>query len=403
MNGDTSRDDGPAAPTARDLADLLDRDPLEWREMLDGRYRVLDEVLDGLLPAVVIPAARMGRRAASALVAKGVKVVAYGDRDPALHGSWIDGLPVLSPAEIAEAHRKDPCLVASTMHDSDITEDLLARGCEVVVPVGYLNLRMPDVFKAREYEGAWAAAASSDNRGAIEGVYALLDDEMSRRVFLGKLAFYLSLEKRRLDEIKSMSTIYFDPSVWELGEHEVIVDGGAYIGDTLDSFLRASSGRYGSYFAFEPDIANFATLSMAAATDPARITAVSAGLGRHSASARLLSTEGLDSRLLSNDEPGGLSVPIVSLDDYFEGRQQPTLIKMDIEGGEAEALLGAARLLQERSTLLAISVYHYPTDLWTLPMLMHRLVPDSHLYLRHYSREVDDTVCYAVPNDRPKI
>jgi FkbM family methyltransferase len=331
-----------------------------------------------------------------------VNVVAFGDRDPTLHGRWIDGVPVLSPAEIAAAHRNDACLVASTMHDSDITEDLLARGCEVVVPVGYLNLRMPDIFRAREYEGALAAAASSANRELIEEVYALLDDEMSRRVFSGKVAFYLSLEKQRLDEIKSPSTIYFDPSVWELGEHEVVVDGGAYTGDTLDAFQRVCSGRFGAYFAFEPDSANFARLSIAAGTDPARITAVSAGLGRHTASARLLSTEGLDSRLLGDDEPGGLNVPIVSLDDYFEGRQQPTLIKMDIEGGEAEALLGAARLLQHSSPLLAISVYHYPTDLWTLPLLIHRLMPDSRLYLRHYSREVDDTVCYAVPNDRLK-
>ena len=189
MNGGHhSHDDAPFATTPRDLADLLDRDPLGWRATLDERYRVLDEVLDGLIPAVVMPAARMGRRAAAALAATGANVVAFGDRDPALHGRWIDGVPVLSPAEIAAAHRNDACLVASTMHDSDITEALLARGCEVVVPVGYLNLRMPDIFRTREYEGAWAAAASSANREPIEEVYALLDDEMSRRVFSGKLA-----------------------------------------------------------------------------------------------------------------------------------------------------------------------------------------------------------------------
>jgi FkbM family methyltransferase len=345
----------------------------------------------------------MGRQAAAGLAALGANVVAFGDRNSTLHGNRIDGLPVLSPAEIAATHRGDACLIASTMYDSEIGDDLLARGCEIVVPVGYLNLRMPEIFRAREYEGAWAAASSLANREAIEEAYGLLDDETSRRVFSSKLAFYLTLEKQRVDEIKSHSTVYFDSGVWQLGAREVVADGGAYIGDTLESFIEACSGQFGSYFAFEPDDTNFVRLSIAAGRDPTRITAVRAGLGRRTASARMLSTQGLDSRLLSKDEPGGMDVPIVSLDDYFDGRRAPSLIKMDIEGAEAEALQGAAHILHDSSPVLAISAYHYPTDLWTLPLLMHRLMPQSRLHLRHYTREVDDTVCYAVPSDRLKI
>jgi hypothetical protein len=55
------------------------------------------------------------------------------------------------PADIASDHRGDAVLVASTMFDSAICEDLRARGCESVVPVGYLNLRLPEIFRAREY------------------------------------------------------------------------------------------------------------------------------------------------------------------------------------------------------------------------------------------------------------
>jgi FkbM family methyltransferase len=344
----------------------------------------------------------MGRRAAARLTAIGAQVVAFGDRDSALHGGHIDGLPVLSPADIVAYHRGDAVLVASTMFDSAICEDLRARGCEAVVPVGYLNLRLPEVFKSREYEGACSAAADSSNRPAIEEAYALLGDQESRRVFVGKLAFYLSLDKERLDEIKAATTIYFDPSVYELGADEVVADGGAYVGDTLNSFLECCSGQFRSYFAFEPDGVSHARLAVVAATDPARITAVQAGLARHTTSARLLSTHGADSRVLGDDEPGGESVPVVSLDDYFEGRGVPSLIKMDIEGAEAEALLGATRMLRDLAPTLAVSAYHFPTDLWTVPLLIKRLMPRSRLYLRHYTREVDDTVCYAVPAHRLK-
>jgi FkbM family methyltransferase len=395
--GSSSCGDAHAASTASRLAALLDRDPRVWRAALDERYGVLDDVLAGRHPAVVYPAARMGRQAAARLTAMGARVVALGDRDPALHGGRIDGLPVLSPVDIAAVHAGDAILVASTMFDSAICEDLRARSCEAVVPVGYLNLRLPEIFTAREYEGAWVAAADSANRAAIEEAYALLGDEESRRVFAGKLAFYVSLDKERLDEIRSAATIYFDSSVYELGADEVVVDGGAYVGDTLKSFLECCSGRFRSYFAFEPDRASYARLAAVAATDPARITAVRAGLARHTSSARLLSTRGADSRVLGDDEPGGESVPVVGLDEYFEGRRAPSLIKMDIEGAEAEALLGGARLLAEAAPALAVSAYHFPTDLWTVPLLIKRLMPRSRMYLRHYSREIDDTVCYALP------
>jgi FkbM family methyltransferase len=353
-----------SVPMERSLAWLLDRDPQEWRSALDQRYSVLDDVLAARRHAVVYPAARMGREAVGRLRSLGVEVVAFGDRDPASHGGSVDGLPVLSPAEVAGRHREDVILVASTMYDSAIREDLEARGCRWVVPVGYLNLRLPDVFRARELDGAWRAAVDPANRVDIEAAHSLMGDDESRRVFEGKLAYYLSLDKERLDAIQSMATIYFDRSVYELGVDEAVVDGGAFVGDTLSSFLEHTSGKYGSYVAVEPDPGSFAKLTAVAAADPSRITVVLAGLAGHSSTARLLSTHGADSRLLSDEESGGESVPVVSLDDYFEGRGAPSLIKMDIEGAEADALRGATRLLAGSSPVLAISAYHFATDLW---------------------------------------
>ncbi len=382
-----------------DLRALLDRDPRDWRTVLDGRFSLLDEVIVGRQPAVIYPAARMGRQAAAKLSAMGVQIVAFGDSDPTVFGTVIDGLPVLSPADIAARHRHDAILVASTLFDSVIGEDLRARGCSAVIPVGYLNLRLPDVFSAREYQGSWSAVTDGINHRAIKESYALLGDAESRRVFLGKLAFYLSLEKERLDEIKSEATIYFDSSIYVLGAAEVVVDGGAYIGDTLKSFRDCCSDQFHSYFAFEPDQASYARLSAVATTDPTRIVAIQAGLARHTSSARLFSSRGVDSRVLTDDEPGGVQIDVVSLDDYFDGRPSPTLIKMDIEGAEAEALCGAARVLLQAQPVLAVSAYHFPTDLWTIPLLIQRLMPRGRLYLRHYTREVDDTVCYAVPED----
>jgi hypothetical protein len=69
---------------------------------------------------------------------------------------------------------------------------------------------------------------------------------------------------------------------------------------------------------------------------------------------------------------------------------------MDIEGAEEEALRGAEGLLRADAPKLAISVYHRAADLWRLPLLIKGLQKHYRLYLRHYSSEIVDTVCYAV-------
>ena len=324
-------------------------------------------------------------------------MVAFGDGDPELAGHEIDGLPVKTPSMVAEANADDVILIASTMHDSAIREELESLGCATLVPVGYLNLRLPDLFPAREYEGSWAAAANPGNLAAIQSVHELLADGESRHVYYGCLSFYLSLEKRHLEAIRSDNTMYFDPTVYHLGDDEVVVDGGAFTGDTLDVFLTACANNFRAYYAFEPDPSSYRALAQAAARDPRRVTAVAAGLGSLSERQRLSGTARADSRLLSDEEPGGDVIDIVSLDEYFHDRPAPSLIKMDIEGAEAAALLGCSGILSESRPVLAVSAYHYPTDIWKLPLLIDQLMPGSRLFLRHYGGEIDDTVCYSTP------
>jgi FkbM family methyltransferase len=47
-----------------------------------------------------------------------------------------------------------------------------------------------------------------------------------------------------------------------------------------------------------------------------------------------------------------LSVPVVSLDDYFSASDQVTLLKIDVEGAELEVLKGAERILRQHAPLL---------------------------------------------------
>jgi hypothetical protein len=98
-------------------------------------------------------------------------------------------------------------------------------------------------------------------------------------------------------------------------------------------------------------------------------------------------------------ESGGVEVACRKLDTALAG-EHPTIIKMDIEGAEGEALSGAADTINQEKPLLAVCVYHKPEDLWALPAQMHALAPESRLYMRSHCADGFDLVSYAVPSDR---
>jgi FkbM family methyltransferase len=60
----------------------------------------------------------------------------------------------------------------------------------------------------------------------------------------------------------------------------------------------------------------------------------------------------LNATALGADSFTTLSVPLVSLDDYFEEHDRVALLKIDAEGAEFEILKGAARILRQHAPLL---------------------------------------------------
>ncbi|HLZ20237.1 MAG TPA: FkbM family methyltransferase, partial [Smithellaceae bacterium] len=188
---------------------------------------------------------------------------------------------------------------------------------------------------------------------------------------------------------------YFESGIISVVPQEVFVDCGAYSGDTILEFKKQAKDGFKKIFAFEPDRKNMRNLKqMIEAKEQDRIMPVSAGVYCTSRTIRFMAEGTLDSRI--SGAQGADAVEVFSLDDYFRDKETPTFIKMDIEGAEEEALLGASGIIQRCAPKLAISVYHRAADLWRLPLLMKKLNKNYRLYLRHYSREIVDTVCYGV-------
>jgi hypothetical protein len=76
---------------------------------------------------------------------------------------------------------------------------------------------------------------------------------------------------------------------------------------------------------------------------------------------------------------------------------------MDIEGAEPDALLGTRKTIQKNMPVMAICLYHAQEHLWQIPLLIQSISNDYKFFLRRYSDECWETVCYAVPRNRLKI
>jgi hypothetical protein len=94
-------------------------------------------------------------------------------------------------------------------------------------------------------------------------------------------------------------------------------------------------------------------------------------------------------------ESGDTYIQGVAIDDSIRDFH-PTFVKMDVEGAEYEALIGAKSTLIECVPDLAISVYHRIDHMWEIPLLVKSMVPDYAFYLRCHGQHGVETIMYAV-------
>ena len=79
-------------------------------------------------------------------------------------------------------------------------------------------------------------------------------------------------------------------------------------------------------------------------------------------------------------------------------RGKHLVIKMDVEGAELSALLGAKETIRDSRPGLAICLYHRPEHLWQIPLLLKQWDPRYEFALRLYRHAGFDLVMYARPS-----
>jgi len=86
-----------------------------------------------------------------------------------------------------------------------------------------------------------------------------------------------------------------------------------------------------------------------------------------------------------SDKENILDIETISIDEFVEkeGLEKVDFIKMDIEGSEKKALLGAKETLKKFKPKLALSIYHKFSDFYKIPLLVKRLNSDYKIKIRN--------------------
>lgn len=221
-------------------------------------------------------------------------------------------------------------------------------------------------------------------------IYHLLADEESRDTFEKLINFRLTYDLNVINGFTDQENEqYFESFLQLKSQNETFVDVGSFDGFTSYSFIK-SCPQYSAVHVFEPDPRNM-RLCRERLSGLRDCVFHNLGLSNRK---QLLNFDaaGSASRISGI---GATQIVVDRLDDVLDVK--PTLIKMDIEGAELQAVEGSVETIARFHPRLALSIYHNPGDFWRLPERILDIRNDYKLFVRHYTESIYETVMFFQP------
>jgi len=321
------------------------------------------------------------------------------DNDEKKWGQYFEGALCISPQELAK-YKDDVFVFVAIKNPQPIFEQLTALG------IKKMNITNPwcmQHYDKKLFEDTEWRDTFKEN---ISKTIDILEDELSKQTLLHILDNRYSLPpeyENYSDVIVSKGDDYFEntPINQYLGK-EVFVDVGTYTGDTIASFLKVVNNEFEAIYSYELDINNYKkaleNYSFMNEDIQKKINIKNIGIGKEYGVVKYESCME-ESRVHDGDISDCSELyegEIHSLDEELSGIPV-TLIKMDIEGEEINALRGAEGIIRNQKPKLAICIYNKNADLWKIPLIIKEYYPGYKLYIRHQSCIFATTVCYAIP------
>ena len=230
-------------------------------------------------------------------------------------------------------------------------------------------------------------------------LYEKLEDDSSKFLLHAILNNFINYDFTSLQKtLNQKYHHYFDFDILPKMKEEVFADIGSYTGDTVLDFINCyGENSYKKIYCYEITTDIIPTLKNNL-INYKNIEIKSLAVSNKS------KTLYLDENSTSNSanktkNKGKIKIEAKSLDE--DVKEKISLIKMDIEGDEELALMGAKKHIQNDTPKLLISLYHNNNHYFKLPKLIYSYNKNYKFYLRNYGGNLYPTeiVLFAIPKD----
>lgn len=328
------------------------------------------------------------------------KIIGYSDNNSLkFNKSYMnENLIIIPPDELVDRFGIDIDIIIASSAYMQIKQQLIDLGYQGsnihLYNFAFMNLSYTDCDFIHEHISDFQRA------------YDRMSDEKSRKIFVYLLNYkitkdmvYLEKMQEYVDDEKNQ---YFDKDIFEFIQEECFCDIGAYTGDTLASFIKHYE-KWDTYYAFEADKYAYLKLKNRIQGIETHNKIFTYNLAAWNKEDKVYFTSNFGSSTMHSEaEKMENEVEAKKLDNILKNRKI-TMIKMDIEGAEYNALNGLKQVIKDNYPVLAISVYHLRDDYYKLTDFIDELFSGREkykFYMRQYRYTPTETVCYAIPSNR---
>lgn len=372
-------------------------------------------------PTVLFGAGSASKNLYPVLKEHGLNISCFCDNNH-ISGRLLYGLPVISFDELSRTHLNNLVIVSTSIYYNTIRKQLLNSGFSKDNIFGIDP--GPLKFYTHIEQWRWRDEDFKLYENQLQRTYDLLADKKSKDIFLRRtallyegsdyhsfcsmicdhssfldLAGFDFLAFERISGSEPECYLYFNNDVYEPENGEVFIDVGAHTGDSAKQFIEACNNRnirYGKIFCMEPDLSNYKKLT--GFTKGGRnICCINKGAW---SSEQTLSFQNSEAVIKTGNahicKEGTGYIEVCRIDDVVGPDENVSLIKMDIEGAEYEALKGATDTIRKSKPTLIVSAYHNRNDIFTLANCIDDICKGYKFYIRLFSNAFIETVLIAV-------
>ena len=310
------------------------------------------------------------------------EIQGYIDNEPSKIGSFYNGKIVIGPEQIPNIN--NICILICSIREDvvrEISEQLSGFHVEWhLIDEVILKLHAKEVIQC----------------------YDIMYDLRAKKVYADTILWRISGKKTAIDT--DLGNEYFVQPPFNCEDPEgVFIDCGTWWGDTITSYIATVNGVFKKIIGFELDKDNFRLLqeqirkvcnSYKIPTE--KIEIFNCGVGekmQRGYFSRYEKNGGQGSKFITSDTAGQTNMDIISLDNFIHDKY--TFLKADIESYEYRMLCGAERGIRENKPMLTICLYHNAVDLFSLPLLIKKFVPEYKISVYHHAENLAGTVLYA--------